>query len=186
MEKPDYKGIINGHIERSRNAGYFMAHRHPNYKGHEPGALARLSKQRRGIELPDLQHLVATTTIRKGDDPRGQDWLAPGPGQPFRWSGPSPKPKILIAFSGDGMVRFTLDVHAMMDETSRGLAVKVNGKSVGYRLFTPAGTDPQTLAFDARLLPDRHTIIELHAPTGLHNGRPRGIAVGDIHLARLE
>ncbi|MCA0433433.1 MAG: glycosyltransferase [Proteobacteria bacterium] len=172
-----------GLISSAKAAKRFMIMTLPDFSKNEPGELFHRNAENRGLRLPGLMELVSEKMIAQDDGPRAIDWAPLAPGTKFRWSLHNPRPKILIPYSSTKPVNFSVDIHGMSQEARSALAVQVNGERVAHSLsFTDRGV--MELAFAAKLLPDKHSIVELNAPLGaVQNGWIRGIAVGDIRLS---
>jgi hypothetical protein len=66
-----------------------------------PGFNFERNRENKGITRPSLQPLRERTVIQQTGELRALDWYNLEHGiRPHRWSGPNPRPKILIPFSG--------------------------------------------------------------------------------------
>lgn len=149
------------------------------------GFLWSRSRQARGAMAPVLQPLEKGVVIAPDDVPRALDWHGLEQGR-YRWSGPSPRPKILLPVTGTGTARVELEVVMRHAASLASFAVRVNGADVAWELADGH------IRFTAKLRPDRASLIELHAPTrraddiaGNGDARRIGIAIGNIRLSPL-
>jgi hypothetical protein len=87
-------------IAASKRAGLFMTAGNPDCPG-QPGVIFEQNRQNKGLSRPTLQPLRKPVVMEQTAELRALDWypLDLG-GRPFRWSGPNPRPKILIPFTG--------------------------------------------------------------------------------------
>jgi hypothetical protein len=146
----------------------------------------------KGLRRPFLLPLSDRTVIAQADDPRGLDWYRMQRGRNYRWSGPNPRPKILIPYSG-AAARVAIEVVATLPETDLAdVAVFVEGQEVGCAV--EAGERGAAwLRFTAPLKSADYTIVGLYTPVmgrpaellAGPNNRKVGIAVGDIVLEPL-
>lgn len=92
---------IAGIVQRSKANHQFMIYQYGDYSSHPEGFLFEQNLKRKGISKPPLRPLRRHALIKQTDEPRGLDWYsAEGNGRRYRWSGPNPRPKILIPYTG--------------------------------------------------------------------------------------
>jgi Glycosyl transferase family 2 len=189
--------LDEGHLERlietSRRDGLSVPVRYPDFRSYEDGRLFEDNRKNRGLSRPALRPLMGRTVIAQVDEPRGLDWygLEHGPG-PFRWSGPSPRPKILIPYAG-GWVTISIHVPRLAPTLSLdSVVVFVEDHEVDRSV--EIGSDSMSaLVFSTRLQQGSDTILTLHTPAmfcpddliGNGDRRRVGVPVGDIVIDTL-
>ena len=191
LERGD--GDLERLVEISKGAGRFMSIRQPDVSLFEKGQLFDVNRASRGLDRPPLRPLSAPAVIEQTGDPRGLDWHAlERHGRPFRWSGPSPRPKILIPFVGE-RARVAVQIVALAPGASpESLSVRVEDLEVAHTVERDA-EGASWLAFDAPLSRCDYTIVTLHTPTmfcpyelgGGQDTRRLGLAVADIRIDPL-
>jgi hypothetical protein len=175
-------------IETSRRQRLSTPVHYPDFRRYGNGCLFEDNRKNRGLSRPILRALEGRTVITQVDEPRGLDWygLEHGPG-PFRWSGPNPRPKILIPYTG-GSVTIRIHIPCLPPALSLdSVSVSVEGQEID-RSVEIESDGTQTLALTAGLQREGDTILALHTPSMfcpddvLGNGDCRrvGIPVGDI------
>ena len=146
-------------------------------------------RRKKGLIRPALQPLLARAVIAQSDDIRALDWyqLEVNP-KPHRWSGPNPRPKILIPFTG-GNARVSIEVVASrpglrLDE----VGLYVEGRRVICTCDDFAGLGA-TIRAEISLSQTDCTILTLETPMFFPRDysettdlRSLGVAVGDIIL----
>ena len=176
-------------IETSKRQGTFMAMGHIDYSKYEAGVLFESNRKNKGLSRPPLRALEKRTVIEQSDEPRALDWH-PREGR-YRWSGPSPHPRILIPFCG-GEVRIAIEVVAIAPRAVlKDVSVLAGEQKLDYVVERAAGGS-DWLAFRTRLKPSEPTVLALHTPSMFRPSdvegvdvRKLGIAVADIVLEPL-
>lgn len=183
------------HVEHiiaiAKRKGHFMAMQYPDdYALYEKGQLFRVNRRSKGISLPPLQPLKERAVIAQSDDPRGLDWHQLEHGdRPFRWSGPNPRPKILIPYTGH-RAHIALQIVALApDAKPHNLTVAVGNDPVNHTVAVDADST-LWLRFDAPLSQADYTVITLHTPAmfcphainGSADKRRLGLAAADMIL----
>lgn len=177
---------LTGVVADAKRQGRFMIVRHDDYDRYAKGELAGRNRQNKGLQCPPLQELKNEACIDQTNEPRALDWYPLQPGSEFRWSGPSPVPRILIPYSGKGRVRFELSVQADCRADLENLTISTGGERLSWQ-FENDLTPLVMLSFEASLKADGYTILELNAPTHVdEHGRRVGIATGQIRLQLLQ
>lgn len=144
----------------------FMHILYEDYSQLSPGLSYYRSRQRKGLETPQLQKLERFEHIPVIDDGSlqlGLDWYAPefDPVNKtyFRWSGPSLRPKILIPFTSDQLTIITLyllDPFSLLNE----ITVQLNFMQIEFsRSINAEGV--QELCFIAPLKENSFSVLEL-------------------------
>jgi len=176
-------------VETVRQAGLCMAIQHPDYGAYPAGYLFERNRQNKGLSRSALQPLRNRVVIEQTDEYRALDWYAVELSEKkYRWSGPSPRPKILIPYTGKS-ARLAIEVFAMPPGTDLAeIAVTVEGKPLQCRV-EKAANGPEQLTVEIPLAADDYTIVTLVTPmfrpsdVGLGgDSRKLGIAVTDIVL----
>lgn len=157
---------------------------------HAPGFLFEQNRQNKGLSRPTLSPLLRRTVIRQENDGRALDWhpLKLRLGSRFRWSGPNPRPKILISFTGT-RARITLKVrHPGVGD----LALQIEDRNIPFQRRTGWAGRQQVIA-EIPLKADDYTVLTLEKPTvPLSELYPRkdqrrvGLALGDVVIEPAE
>ena len=176
-------------VETARRAGLCMAVQHPDYSPYPAGYLFERSRQNKGLSRPVLQPLRDRVVIEQTDEHRALDWYAVELAKTkFRWSGPSPRPKILIPYTGKS-ARLAIDVFGKPPGTDLAeIAVAIEGEPLRFRVENVTNA-AERLTTEIPLAADDYTIITLVTPmfrpsdAGLGaDPRRLGIAVTDMML----
>jgi glycosyltransferase involved in cell wall biosynthesis len=177
-------------VAAAKRAGHFMTTHLMDYSGYVAGSAFERNRQNKGISLPALQPLHGCVVIKQSDEARGLDWhgLEREGNKAYRWSGPSPCPKILIPYTGD-RARLSIEViSGRSDARLDDLQLFVETERADIEIVTVPGELPR-LVGEISLKADDYTVLTLHAPTyrpvdlGISQDTRRlGIAVADIEL----
>lgn len=176
-------------IETAKRQGTFMAMVYADFSKREAGALFKNNRKKKGLSWPPLRPLETRTVIEQSDGPRVFDWHA-REGR-FRWSGPNPRPRILIPCCG-GEARIAIEVVAVAPRAAlKDVSVFAGEQKLDCAVErTASGSD--LLAFRTRLKPSEPTVLILHTPSMFRpsdiegaDARKLGIAVADIVLEPL-
>jgi glycosyltransferase involved in cell wall biosynthesis len=152
-------------VEQAKADGKFMVSRYANPTS-DRGEVLRRNEQTRGISSSSLPTLGRGLWLPPGDDARAFDWY-PGrayEGNPvrWRWSGPNPHPRILVAVVSDRSVDYFVHIAAFDSaRTAESLRVLVNQRPVHAQLTYAVDSDHFVLTFSAPLRPDRASVLEL-------------------------
>ena len=143
-----------------------------------PGVLADRNRASKGLSRPALRELSGRAVIAQTHEPRALDWYAVehDGSRPFRWSGPNPRPKILIPFTGTA-ARIAICLRRPL---AGEVSVRVEEQPVEHTIEAgPDGTC--AIVVRASLRQSDYTVLTLQTPM---SGGPerRGVAVGDIVL----
>jgi hypothetical protein len=163
-------------IQRARRGGMFMSMRYPDFSQYEKGQLLEINRTNKGLRRPQLRRLTERIVFEQSAEPRALDWhaLEQGP-RLFRWSGPNPRPKILLPLTGDrAQVRIQIEpiTPAVICKT---LTVQVEEEAVDHRIDVEADGS-SSLAFIAPLKASDDTVVTLNVP----NTRPAAeLGVGE-------
>ncbi|HWX83735.1 MAG TPA: glycosyltransferase family A protein [Xanthobacteraceae bacterium] len=184
---------VDAIVRKSKANGQFMVYEYGDYSGHPDGYLFEQNRKRKGISLPALQPLRRRALIKQTDEPRGLDWRhLEGHGKGYRWSGPNPKPKILLSYSG-GRARLSIEVIDKNPALRReDVSLYVEGRPV--QCDVRIGRDGVFyLIADIALQQADYTVLTLDAPTFRHKQAGRGedqgksgLAVGRILLQAMQ
>jgi glycosyltransferase involved in cell wall biosynthesis len=148
----------------------------------------------RGIRRPPIARLDGHAVMPPDNDVRGIDWEPPrmSAGRQVRWSGPNPRPKLLIPFTARGRTRVRFAIHdASADHVIEGIRLKINAEPVQTRIRE--STEQQrraVLECEAHLPATDPTIAELDLTGGTAledlvrcvTGRPERIALAAVSL----
>jgi len=141
----------------------------------------------KGIVRPPLQPLLGRRVIEQTDELRALDWYwLEGTPKPHRWSGPNPRPRLLIPFTG-GRARISIEVIA----TRPGLELNEIGLYVGHRRAVCTYDDfaglGATISAEISLDSTNYTVLTFETPMFFpyehyetSDRRYLGLAVADI------
>ncbi|MDQ1551037.1 MAG: hypothetical protein QOD50_459 [Actinomycetota bacterium] len=152
-------------VERARQSGNFMPILYSNDATLEPGEPMRRNEGVRGISTTVPTPLGDRLWLPPGDDPRGFDWYA---GESYadnpprwRWSGPNPRPRLLIPVVYSGSVDFAVYIARLAtDELLENLQVLVNQRPIAARVVHSPESESYVLKFSAVLRAGRATVVE--------------------------
>lgn len=190
---PDFDEHVSRLIEEAKANNTFMRMRTTHYHKFAEGELFRLNAQRKGNAKPELVAFDQTALIRQANDVRALDWhplkLSDGG---YRWSGPNPRPKILVPYCGREGVICSLQVQHEDSLVLNRIVLSVNGQTVDVKLKGLQSTEilaRGTLQCTFPLLAHDYTIIEIVQPDDAMKQRGHqhqaGIAVGEIELRKV-
>jgi glycosyltransferase involved in cell wall biosynthesis len=184
---------IEGIIRKSKANGQYMIFQYGDYSGHPEGYLFEQNLKRKGISRPALRLLLRRALIEQTDEPRGFDWHdVESNGKRYRWSGPNPRPKILIPYAGH-FARISVEILFKNSGVHiEELLLYVEERSAECRIKTGRGGAFYLVA-DIPLQPADYTVLTVNAPTfrpsdiGLGDDQRKiGIAVGEIVIEPIE
>jgi glycosyltransferase involved in cell wall biosynthesis len=177
-------------VECSRKSGNYMVMRYGDFSKFDKGELFGAMRSTKGLNRPLLQALTGRVLIEQTDGPRGLDWH--GLEKKFRWSGPNPRPKILIPFTGS-RADVALELFGMAPQgTPDEISVLVERRKVDHTV-TRLWLRKRWLRFIAPLNQQDYTVVTVHTPnmfrpseiTTSPDRRRLGVAVGNIILKPL-
>jgi hypothetical protein len=135
-------------------AALIADHRDPSHKGIERAA---------SLPLTEELHILPS------GEPRALDWYAleqSADGSPFRRSGPSLRPRLLIPFTGDIEARITLH---LLDDDPKGIdriRLTLNGDAIEHRTRRDP-PDRVDLDLIGRLRLEKSSVLQLILPGSL-------------------
>jgi glycosyltransferase involved in cell wall biosynthesis len=181
-------------VEESKRNQQFMTMQYVDFSNYREGELFQANRSNKGIVRPGLLPLEAPVAIYQSGEPRALDWYQLEEGaKKFRWSGPNPKPRILIPFTG-GHARVSVEVSGLQPSLRIGdVGLFVEGHRVKTRIeVREERTGTPWIVADIPLGAIDHTVLMLEAPTyrpsddGKNEDiRRLGVAVADIALEPL-
>jgi len=122
------------------------------------GRIFQQNRFNKGLQRPALRPLSQRATIAQTPEPRALDWYSRERGG-FRWSGPNPRPKILIPFTGE-RAQAALRI---VDMAPGNLSVFVEQQEIEHTLVRD--TDGRRwLRFTLPLSRHDYTVVTLHTP----------------------
>ena len=175
-------------IEAARRQSRFMTMKHFDYDALGKGHIYRRNRSNKGLRRPPLRELTGNVVLEQTEEPRGLDWHELE--NAFRWSGPSPHPRILIPFKGDFLAYATLDVHeGTPEETLDALSVECEGRPIPH-VIRRAGPAVRRIELAFPLKPDDYTVLGISTPRMFRpadripagDTRRLGIALGNIEI----
>ena len=185
---------IKAALADAASSGNYMTALHPPERDRQPGEVMRSHARVRGIDTPPVELLDGPTWMPLGDDPRAHDWhgLERDGDRTWRWSGPNPRPRLLIPFTHDGLVRVSLHIDAVAtDDVRNSLQVLVDRRSAPTVVRTEPDTAQVVVEIETVLRTDRPSVVELRmnrtvsaaefAP-GSNDARRLGVCLAGIHL----
>ena len=177
-------------IRRARQSGGYMTSRYPDYASYPTGHLFEQNRQNKGLSRPALQPLRGPVVMAQTDELRALDWYSAEMHgtKKYRWSGPNPRPRILIPYTGD-KARVAIEVPGKPPSTNLA-EVLLAAEDQPLECRVEMGANGLTrLAADMTLARRDYTVLTLHTPmicpsaAGLGtDSRRLGIAVADILL----
>jgi glycosyltransferase involved in cell wall biosynthesis len=178
---------VDGIIRNAKTHGRYMIFQYGDYSSYPEGYLFAQNRKRKGIIRPALRPLFERELVGQTDEPRGSDWHdVEFGGKRYRWSGPNPRPKILIPYSGH---RARVSIEVIFKNPGvriEELLLHVEERPVDSKIETDAAGTSHLIA-EIPLQPADYTVLTVNAPTfrpidqGLGaDRRTIGIAVGDI------
>jgi glycosyltransferase involved in cell wall biosynthesis len=176
-------------VLKSKANGQYMLFQYGDYSEYANGYLFEQNLKRKGISRPALRPLVGSQVIEQTEEPRGLDWHdIEFDGRKYRWSGPNPRPKILIPFTGLS-ARISIAVifknpYFRLEDT----LLYVENKRIRFKIRDESNGISYVNAYIPLRKAD-YTVLTLHAPTFRRkdmsrneDGRKIGLAIGDITL----
>lgn len=138
--------FISERVSLARKQGTFMFLRHPNPEDYDRGEIVKGHEKIRGIAITEVTNLREPVTIPPGEEPRGFDWHAAEQegSQTWRWSGPSCRPRLPIAYTSDSPASLTVHIARCASERIRdSLQLFLNGSEIAYTItdLEPAGLE---------------------------------------------
>ena len=185
---------IQAAVADAASSGNYMTTRHPSERDREPGEAVRIHARIRGIDTPPVEMLDGPTWVPLGDDRRAFDWhgLERNAQHAWRWSGPNPRPRLLIPFTHKGLVRVSLHIEAVAtDDVRDSLEVLVDRQSAPTVVQRDPDTGRTVIEIDTILRQDKTSVIELRmnrtVPAaefnpGSTDARRLGLCLTGIHL----
>ena len=130
----------------------------------------------KGIERAASVPLTEEVHVLPSSEPRALDWYAleqSADGSPFRWSGPSLRPRLLIPFTGDIAAHITLHLLDYDPEGIDSIRLTLNGDAIEHRTRRDP-PDRVDLEIIGRLRPEQPSVLELILPGSLCPGEIDG------------
>lgn len=172
--------------------GSFLGMRYPDFAQYRDGQLFNLNRSNKGLDRPPLRRLSELTVLEQSGEPRALDWHGlETAGRPYRWSGPNPRPKILLPFTG-ARACVAIQIAAVAPGAKlETVSVQVEERKVDHHIESRADGS-LWLSFVALLSLSDYTIVTLNVPEtvsaralGRGDDRRLGVAVADIVLEPL-
>ncbi len=182
---------LGAKLRKCRERGQVMAMRYPDFSRFKSGELFNNNRSNKGFNRPELAQLHGRVIIEQTGEPRALDWYKlERRGRPYRWSGPNPKPRILIPYTSSGEVQITLCLPIVGKVTT--LSIAVNDRPVEHEIRKRGRG--MAVVFRAPLDRSDYSIVTVHTPhmfcpdelSGNGDRRRVGIAVGDIIIEPLD
>ncbi|HEV2739731.1 MAG TPA: glycosyltransferase family A protein [Candidatus Elarobacter sp.] len=178
-------------VAAARRQDRYMTMTYLDYGLQKPGHLYRENRSNKGLRRPRLRALTKKTVLAQTAEPRGLDWHALEQSvRPYRWSGPNPKPRLLIPFKGDCNARLTLHILAgTPDEVLDAISFDRDGETLPHVVIA---APPQGARIEVELPLDAGdysvlgiTTTRMVRPADRVAGgdtRVLGIALGDVEI----
>ena len=155
----------------------------------------RDNRSNKGLDRVAPKQLTCEEHVPVTAEPRALDWypseIEPSDGKPYRWSGPSLRPKLLIPFMGDLSAGITLHLYDsdpanVIDQ----LKIEFNGILMNHAICRTADGMAH-LSFSAHLPACRSSVVELILPgyycaadkVGGADSRRLGVKFGGFTIA---
>ncbi len=186
--------VIAAAVADAARAGNYMTAVHANERQLQPGEVLRTYARIRGIDTPPMATLDGPTWLPLGDDLRAYDWygLEGDASHSWRWSGPNPRPRLLIPYMHPNPVRVSLYVAAFAtDDVRESLEVWIDRRPVAMVTRRDSDTAGTVIEIDTILRSDRPSVIELRMQRtvsvaefspGSADERRVGLCLTGIHL----
>jgi hypothetical protein len=142
--------------------------------------------------MPPLQAVTRELRLPQGAEARGNDWHLPARRDPpgRRWSGPNPRPRLLLPVTAAAPVEIALTVLDHVPRYFDRLSVRLNDAPVAWTLREREGQ--RHLVIEGMLRADAPSVLELDGPSAsLASFGPRnetrrvGICLGETVLRPL-
>ncbi|WP_284735793.1 glycosyltransferase family 2 protein [Dongia deserti] len=194
MSEPSFPAFVRDIVQRSRESGRYMVAAHPDYARYAPGQITEANRKSKGILRPPLQALTAAAHLEQMDNPAAIDWqpLKTDRHQPYRWSGPNPRPKLLLPFTSPRRVDIRFDILGMNEDALNCLHVRMNDRPVKFEMTRrPGMPGASVICCRTRLRRDDYSIVEFDLTGGMAldvlvrnvTGVPPRMALGSVSLA---
>lgn len=181
-------------VEASKRQGRYMIMTYLDYKERGKGYLFELNRSNKGLRKPPLRKIVDKEVLTQTEEPRGLDWHElERPDQPYRWSGPSPKPQVLIPFTGNCAANLSLHIlKATPPDVLDAMSFDQDGRTIPHVLDTSA-LDYTKAEVKLRLSSRAYSILGITTPRmfrpseliGSSDARLLGIALGNIEIGAI-
>jgi len=177
-------------VAAARRQDRYMIMTHADYELQPPGHLYGENRFNKGLRRPPLRALAEKTVLAQTAEPRGLDWHElEHSARPYRWSGPSPKPRLLIPFTGRCTARLTLDVLAgTPDAAVDAISFDRDGRTLPH-IVASSVAHGTTIQVELPLDPDDYSVLGMTTPRmvrpadhGPGDTRVLGIALGDVAI----
>jgi hypothetical protein len=158
--------FIDERVRLTQEQGTHMFLTHPDPKEFAAGEILRGYEQVRGISASISETMPLLTFVTQGVNqaPSGFDWH-PHEGQgahTWRWSGPSPRPRLVLGFTSPDAAQLTLHISRFSSaEIQDSLALLVSGEKNAFTLTVDPDTGATSLRATIRLRESSATVIEL-------------------------
>ena len=189
LENEEY---LRGLIEARRKSRRPMGMALQDFSAFGKGSIFERNRGIKGLSRPAPMPLTGPVRLEQTDERRGLDWHKLERGsRPFRWSGPSPRAKILIPYTYDRKVQISICVPHVAKTPLQDVSLSMSG----HRLPCQIGVMNGQPALITRAVLNRSdgSVLVLHTPvmySGEADGpkrdaRRRGVAVSDIFIERM-
>jgi len=173
MENPEeYASWLKDQINTAKNNKTFLTMKHPEEEAeHSPGKVMKRFEKIRGLEKKEITRLREPVFLMVNDREGGFDWhqIEVIDGVTSRWSGPSPKSKVLVPVVSCKKVVFLIYIKSFISTPDvDDLKIRVNGDIIKPdSIYSSDGND---FCFTlTAMLGKRHpSIIEFSIPQTHH------------------
>lgn len=193
MPEPGFGTFVAGVVARARETGRYGL-KYPDYERVPAGHYHTELITSKGILRPALLPLDGKAVMPQSDDNRSLDWrpITMTRRRRIRWSGPNPRPRLLIPFHAAGRTRLRFVIYDASDQDVIGkIRLTVNQVATPWRFCRhEQGSRQGIIECLAELPGSNHTVVEFDLSGGASleellravAGRPERIALGEIHL----
>ena len=178
-----FDAFVANAVATARRTNRYLTITHDDVDTKPVGEWPKYFAQVRGTAPVTVVPLTGTQRIEPGNDERALDWGPLEHGEfrgrtTWRWSGPSPSPRLMIPFTAGGPVHISVEVIAFADPALRhALTLHVNGKVTEHE-WRQGADGSGVLSTTAPLRTDGPSVIEFRMPrTGEWLGRSDKTAV---------
>ncbi|WP_052248813.1 glycosyltransferase family 2 protein [Leisingera sp. ANG-Vp] len=186
LQAPDWPQQLAEIVDKARSTGDYMAEdTRPGGQEVNRERLARLAQVRGIAGLPGNLAVGQGISLLQSGEPRTPDWQRFQQGERYRFTGPNPRPKMLLPLLAEGEVELRLQVKAPRPRLINRLRLWLNGTRIRHRLAGFESRDGghfAELVLRGCLRADRASVLTLeHLDEKFASGAVRrGIAVAAV------
>ncbi len=152
-------------VEAARSQGHYLIMKCDDFGAFGKGHVFRWNGWNKGLRKRPLRELKGRAVLAQTAEPRGVDWHALEHSvRPYRWSGPSPHPRVLIPFRSERIARVALDVLAgTPNDVLDAVSFDHDGRNVPH-VVAAAGAHGKRLELELQLSPGDYSVLGITTP----------------------